>query len=110
TGNFNRVSGSLEAPGAKAPGTRHGECAHAPATVRDWPGLAVDRPARPARYSGARIGPGPPVRETAARVAHFALGRWPGAVGSITACCPSDSLSSAGCRTGGTSGAPGSAQ
>src|SRR5690606_38088136 len=30
--------------------------------------------------------------------------------GSVTACCPSDSLSSAGCRTGGTSGAPGSAQ
>ena len=25
----------------------------------------------PARYSGARIGPGPPVRETAARVAHL---------------------------------------
>ena len=34
-------------------------------------GRAKIRPARPARYSGARIGPGPPVREIAARVAHL---------------------------------------
>src|SRR5690606_36352408 len=39
----------------------------------DGPGLAgraEDRPGRPARYSGARIGAGPPVRGIAARVAH----------------------------------------
>jgi len=41
-------------------------------------GPAVSRPARPARYSGARIRPGPPVRGTAARVAHLpaASGLW----------------------------------
>src|SRR5690606_15876720 len=45
---------------------------------------AEDRPARPARYSGARIGPGPPVRETAARVAHLVPGQGPGTV--VSAC------------------------
>jgi len=52
---------------------RHGECAHAPATGPDWQRLAVETALPcPARYSGARNGPGPPAHETAARVAH----RW----------------------------------
>ena len=42
-------------------------------------GRAVTRPARPARYSGARIRPGPPVRGTAARVAHLPVRAFVGA-------------------------------
>src|SRR5690349_6118927 len=67
-------------PRGRSPGTRHGERAHAPATVRGWPrpGGSI-RPARPARYSGARIGPGPPGCGTAARVAHLPVRAFVGA-------------------------------
>src|SRR3546814_10796981 len=56
---------------------RHGECAHAPASGPCWT-RHRDSGAPPApRHSSAGTGTGPPVRETAARVAHRTL-QWRG--------------------------------